>query len=753
MIPMKKYTTILMLFVHLYTFGANSTTYNSYDEQKGTWDSNTTWDGENAPSSYVNGDVFNIKGTVIINSDITTSNKIAIYVEAGDTLIVNANLTLNANDNSFIDVAVADNGVLIVLGSLSTGNNLDVATSGKVVVLGSISTGSGAAIDNTGDMYVIGDMTSGISVTGNTIGGLEEFITNEPDLVALIESDYSGSTSKIFPELYAIADGNWSSTTIWSEDGTTSCGCIPTTTSHAIIDGFAVTLDTDAQISKLTLSNETNNTNSTLTLNTATTFTVSNSVILTNNQTSSELVSIVAEGTSTLDINGDLQFEGSTDEIAFVELNSSSTLDVAADITYNTYGNIYRNESATIVYPAFNDPTVIYGNIGNVTIIYDNITIADGSTYTTSGNVRVKGSLVLADGYIQTDASNLLVLLDGATSTPGSDASFVDGPLQRTGSTNFTFPIGDNGIYAPIGIQLESSTTSTYTAEYFATAPNSRDNKNVDLASLSGVEYWDLHKDAGVGAYVTLYFLDPVRSGVIDPSKLVLAHWNSSTSTWENMGMNGYGTNYVRSGLMTSFSPVTTGGDEGALPVELTNFTAYAEEEAVVLEWATASETNNDYFSVERSIDGTTFTAIEEIEGNGTTSSASNYTTFDMNPISGVSYYRLKQTDFDGTISYSDIVPVEVESTAKNIDARIYPNSIKAEEPINILITSNASNNEIVEITITDNNGKLVHSESTLILPGSNNYSLNLQSNSELGVFYVQVHAGKKVTTEKLIIR
>ena len=109
------------------------------------------------------------------------------------------------------------------------------------------------------------------------------------------------------------------------------------------------------------------------------------------------------------------------------------------------------------------------------------------------------------------------------------------------------------------------------------------------------------------------------------------------------------------------------------LPVELTSFTAKATSGKVLLNWATASELNNDYFSIEKSINGTDFFAIGQVNGNGTTLQQQLYAYTDAAPGAGDLYYRLKQVDFDGTFAYSDIVAVSITETATSL-INIFPN-------------------------------------------------------------------------------
>lgn len=106
------------------------------------------------------------------------------------------------------------------------------------------------------------------------------------------------------------------------------------------------------------------------------------------------------------------------------------------------------------------------------------------------------------------------------------------------------------------------------------------------------------------------------------------------------------------------------------LPVELSAFTAVASGKTTLLDWTTVSETANDYFAVERSRNGQNWTEIGRVEGQGTTAGTSQYNFTDENPVNGDNYYRLKQTDFDGSFAYS---PVEIVNFA-GAASRVFPN-------------------------------------------------------------------------------
>ncbi|MGV3539466.1 MAG: hypothetical protein ACO1OQ_06615, partial [Rufibacter sp.] len=119
------------------------------------------------------------------------------------------------------------------------------------------------------------------------------------------------------------------------------------------------------------------------------------------------------------------------------------------------------------------------------------------------------------------------------------------------------------------------------------------------------------------------------------------------------------------------YSPST-----GTLPVTLTSFTSASQTSQVVLTWITASEKDNKEFVVERSTDAVNFAPIETIAGNGTTTTLQHYTFKDAAPVAGISYYRLKQIDFDGAFEYSKVISAKVQATqpAKLKLASVYPN-------------------------------------------------------------------------------
>lgn len=112
----------------------------------------------------------------------------------------------------------------------------------------------------------------------------------------------------------------------------------------------------------------------------------------------------------------------------------------------------------------------------------------------------------------------------------------------------------------------------------------------------------------------------------------------------------------------------------GSLPVELVKFDVVEENNAIRISWTTASEINNDYFTIERSNDAINWIEIEKTDGNGNSTQYLNYSITDLFPLSGTSYYRLKQTDFDGKTSVFPPKSIHYDA-AKDFD--VFPNPAK----------------------------------------------------------------------------
>ena len=177
-----------------------------------------------------------------------------------------------------------------------------------------------------------------------------------------------------------------------------------------------------------------------------------------------------------------------------------------------------------------------------------------------------------------------------------------------------------------------------------------------------------------------------------------------------------------------------------ALPIELTEFSVKKmEEDKVKINWQTASEENNEYFSVQRSSDGFSWEDISRINGAGNSTFTIDYSIVDEKPFSGVSYYRLKQVDFNGDFEFSNIKSVRLE--LPNSRYSIYPNPTFSNQ-INIKIP-----NDNTEIQILDASGKVILQK--IIDKGISKISLH---EFHSGIYFVKFIHVEKMETQKLIV-
>lgn len=135
------------------------------------------------------------------------------------------------------------------------------------------------------------------------------------------------------------------------------------------------------------------------------------------------------------------------------------------------------------------------------------------------------------------------------------------------------------------------------------------------------------------------------------------------------------------------------------LPVKFSYFDAELDEKGDVnIFWKTATETNNDYFTVEKSMDGEFFTPFSIVNGSGNSSQETEYHTVDYEPFSNITYYRLRQTDFNGEMSFSNIIALK-NSNEFDVNLLLFPNP--AENSFTLI-----SMKEISSAAIMDLNGK-----------------------------------------------
>ncbi len=374
--------------------------------------------------------------------------------------------------------------------------------------------------------------------------------------------------------------------------------------------------------------------------------------------------------------------------------------------------------------------------------------------------VTVSGNLTLTNGIVNSDATNIVTVDNGATASAGSETSFVNGPIKKIGNTDFTFPIGGSGRWARLGISgvVNGNVATEFVASYSHTpSPNLEDLEDAavgqTLNNVSEVEHWDLANptnDAGIETHMTLYWEDITRSNILDLADLRIAHFNGTK--WVGHGGSGVSTGpnsgYITTTIpVSSFSPMTFGSESGSnpLPVELINFNANFVSAGVMLSWSTATEYNNSHFEIEHSTNMEGFVSLGRVSSkaaNGNSNQLLDYHYTHNSAGSGQNYYRLKQVDFDGKFSYSKIVSISVDYDGGFLsDVTVFPNPTQGKLKLNI-----PESDDAYRISLYNANGSLLFEYTFEI----QNPYLDL-STYQNGIFLLKISNGKDYIIQQIV--
>lgn len=298
-----------------------------------------------------------------------------------------------------------------------------------------------------------------------------------------------------------------------------------------------------------------------------------------------------------------------------------------------------------------------------------------------------------------------------------------------------------------------------------ATATNS-----VNLTDISGIS------GSNPARWQRVWFVDVTNSGAVIQADVEFDLTSAGMSGTTPVNATNYKLLY-RSGTSGTWSEVATGSsisgskiifssynfnnnsDDGyytigtmnysvsPLPIELIDFSAIVSGEKVDINWTTATEINNDYFIIEKSKDGINFETLTKVDAAGNSTSIINYTDVDLNPFTGISYYRLKQVDFNGTFSYSKIETVNYKSDNNGIS--VFPNPTN--KGINLILTG-LENKEVL-VVIRDMTGKECYSK--IIVTTENNQLVAIDPEQKLasGTYIVIATSDNRLYSQKLIVK
>jgi hypothetical protein len=345
----------------------------------------------------------------------------------------------------------------------------------------------------------------------------------------------------------------------------------------------------------------------------------------------------------------------------------------------------------------------------------------------------------------------------GSVST-GGPGSYVEGNLKRnlTGTAGtYYWPVGTSAAgFQLAAVEFYGTHSIGNILGYFTGTPVSIQPGPIgpecptnDFSTMAPLNngYWTLTANANAGSAnykMTLYNLNYTNSSGATAWTVLKA--NSIAGPWTLSG------NCIASTAaatardnMSGFSVFTSGQSGVPLPIDLLNFNAVIQDENVLTTWTTATEINNDYFIIERSADGINFETVGTKRGAGNSSVTLYYSMLDAKPMKGLSYYRLRQVDFDGTDTKSSLVAVNFVDDNTLV---VFPNP--AQTNINLAFKAGADGK--VELEIIDMLGKTRLSDLLEVKKGLNEIKEYPLGDLPRGAYLMRVKPMRCEITEPL---
>jgi hypothetical protein len=443
---------------------------------------------------------------------------------------------------------------------------------------------------------------------------------------------------------------------------------------------------------------------------------------------------------------GDFQTFSGASVSFFGNFVNNGTFTDAQAVSFNGAAN--QNISGTSI-------TTFYNFVGNSAIgvtlyqdaiISNSVALTSGALILNSRTLTINNSAAAAisrtSGYILSEQTN--------------NSGKVKWNIGNNTSSH-VFPFGTaSADYIPLTLAVTAGDIGNVTVSTYPTAANNLplpatpvavtniDRYGSDNSANVVDRFWQIDKDGPGGTATVTFEAAPSEVGTI--TTLLAQRWNGTTGVWEDPlpGQVSSATGVTVTGI-TSFSPWALSGNNMILPIALLSFTATAIKGAVDVNWKTASEINNDYFNVQRSADGLEFYDITRLQAGSSARVVQKYNYVDSNPLSGKSYYRLKQTDLDGSVNFSDIRMVTFDGSESEVTA--YPNPVTNGK---ISIDFHIAPESPTHVTVYDTMGKIILQN--VIAEGISTYSMDM-SNTPTGVYVIKGINAKSGFQQTIVVK
>jgi len=432
---------------------------------------------------------------------------------------------------------------------------------------------------------------------------------------------------------------------------------------------------------------------------------------------------------------GTLYITGSPD---ILYINGSLTNTSAAALTNN--GNLYvlqnlANDQASMVAGTgtlYLNGSAVQTLSGAQLFKTNNLVTNNAAGFTFNNDLSVSGVHTFTAGVITTSATpNYLMYEAGSSYTGDGDTKHVKGWVRKTGTTAFTFPVGNGTVERTIGTSSLSA-SSVFNALYAGVTTNTG-NIAGPLVTVDHNEYWTVNQVSGGTAVINMNW---------DNSKIAMPAYplanirvaNYIGGNWTQEGGSAAGnvttTGTIASNSLASFGAFTFGSISFALPVNLVAFSAYNNNGNAVVDWTTTDEVNVSHYEIQRSDDGMQFYTIGSVAARNLTD-LQQYEFTDTKDLNTVTYYRLLSVDIDGGTKLSKVVLINDNSQTDKYMTVANPAR-------NSMLITTRNMPGVYEYRINNLAGQSIQ-QGQLIITIAGTTTINLQSSIKNGLYVLQV--------------
>lgn len=699
----------------------------------GEWSNTATWACGNVPPTNAT--------AVTIAHNITVSDGGNI----GGSVTINSGRSLTINP-----------GGELILGTIGGGNRL-LTNNGTLAVTGGTLTQNGNIVTNAGSIF--NQSAGSVVVDGNANGVAGNSVASGTVLFSLrsnLGSVTGGNLTFVDPPVSGTArtfEMNFATAGMYAVWGV----------NHSLIMGDGASADPSTNTVGFAIDTY---------VGTASTQSMIGRLVVNGGSGTNRFASVTSSTVNGTYVNGDIRILSGSElrqatSGTFLLLNGS----MINDGTFTNVGSFVLGTFSTNLFVPSTNSQIIGGSgifrnaitspTANISVMEVNNSNSTGVTL--GAPLAISGTLFMDAGIINTDPTNILTLGYNATNagTLTYIAGHIKGPFTRwiTAATGVRqFPMG-NGISvknANINFTTAPTTAGTLTAEWKNTPPAAPQPALTEGALIvnkaSDQGSWLIDATTLDGGVYTGTFTANGSTDVVDFARTVLIKRPSSGGAWvlDGTHVTSTGSNTApvlsRTG-MVGFSEFAIGGEANiVLPLNLIYFTGVKQADGNKLDWkVTCIGSPSVVLTIERSGDGRRFSPIYNLSATALRCETP-FDFKDLNPSTGVNYYRLKMVDIDGRVSYSPIVVIINKGAGIEI-VNVYPNPVRDAATLSIASAKQAS----VEVRVSDLSGRTVLTRKVSLTSGTNNIPLNL-ANLSGGTYLVTVAAeGEVLKTTKII--